>query len=126
MHLRSPDAIKTYLARRYPGCNIESIHLNIRIDSLSSLENNISQLKDILSEAEKSGDERLFPKCRFCACLRTDSTPPPLAIEYYGEQKEIAESEIRREAHYIFNKDHKLDSAFVCMQQLEDARQIGI
>ena len=121
--LRNPDAIKRYLGRRYPACHIDSIRLNIQITSISSLEDELSVLEDILSDAEKTGDKRLFSKFPISACLNTDS--PPLAIEFYGEKKKDAENSIKREAHEMFFQDNKLDSAFVRLEQMEDARQIG-
>ena len=123
--LRSPDAITKYFGRRYPECTIEGITLNIKTYSISNLEDELSLLQDIIREAEKSDNSRLFPNCRFCACLVQHSTPPPLAVDFYGEKKSRVETELKREAREMFSEDNKLDSAFVRMEQLEDARQIG-
>ena len=125
MRLRNPDAIAKYLHRRYPGCRIESIRVNIEIDSISNLEDELNLLQNIIREAEKSDASYLFPRCRFCACLNRNPAVPPLAVEFYGEKKRHVENEIRRETKEMFSKDRKIDSAFVCMEQLEDARQIG-
>jgi len=124
--LRNKDAIQKYMWRRYPGCRIESIRVNIKLVSISHLEEKYNELQEILSESEKSGDnERLFPKCLMCAWLVQVGTRPRRVLDYYAEEKRSVEKTIQEEAHKITLQHNKLDSAFVRMELLEDAIQIG-
>jgi hypothetical protein len=122
--MRDTAAIRDYFSKVFPGCQISDININLKITSLSNLEKEYHQLKEIIQVLRDSGeDEFIFQFNLICSCCTFNETQ--LAVEYYENKLARTREKLKATARRIFDRQKKLDSAFVQVESLEMARAIG-
>lgn len=123
-NMRSEEEIRKYFKRKYPGSNLTHVYVNIKVQKIENLKEELSSLEDILALSQTKSNEKVFNKKWCCQCCIDKTDESDLAIEHYMKKKEAIERKLNLKVHKVLFKD-KLDSAFVQVETLEKARQIG-
>ena len=123
--MRSEAKIQKYFKRRYPGSNLTHVYVNIKVQKIENLKEELSAVEDILALCQTKPNEKIFNKTWCCQCCIEKTNEPNFALAHYKKKKEEIESKLNNKVRKVLTKDKKIDSAFVQVETLEKARQIG-
>ena len=127
-NMRNSEAIKDYFDAKYPGSNVKLVRVNFELSAIPDLEKEHGILTSIVDKCSNSSDEdeeRLINKRACSSCCDEGDFDPPLASDHYQRQREEIGQELNTRVKKILENMEKVDSAFVQVESLEIARQIG-